>query len=296
MTQVIPTLFSSNIRVGYPGNISSTDPSTTAPSVGDIALGIVYSRDIGVTSPFIDHFDSVTYGGQAMTHLDELDLTAGGHYLWNAWYRIIDGTEVGSTFKPYWGGHVDLEYVAILIFRHADTLASMTGLWTPYPGATLSVGATMPFATAIFSFADATPATYPTLALMGMHTASVTVGGTITTAETGASEWTSLLTGSNLSGSARAHGRLWSQDIAAGDVLTAGDLTTTHAGGFSNTLDATFYGRGLFTFESATVIPDPADTEGGGSVYTRRHVTAKALPYHLNTGMLQGVPRGKGRR
>lgn len=296
MAQVLPTLFSSNIRVGYPGNISSTDPSTSAPSVGDIALGIVYAQGIGVTEPFIDYFDSVTYGGQAMTHLDEVNLTAGGHYLWNAWYRVIDGTEVGSTFKPYWGGHVDLEYVAILIYRHADTLVSMTGDWAA-PGAELVYGATMPFATGITGFGAATPSTYPTLAIMGMQTESVTVGGSITTTETGASEWTSVLTGSNLSGSARAHGRLWTQEVSSGDVLTTGDLTTTHTGGFSDTLDATFYGRGLFTFESAAAaVPDPADTEGGGSVYVKRHATARALPYYLDTGVLKGVPRGSRRR
>lgn len=286
MTQVIPTLFSSNIRVGYPGNISTTDLSSSG-AAGDIALGIVYSRDLGVLEPFIDYFDSVTYGGQPMTHLAELNLTAGGHYLWNAWYRVLDGTEVGSTFKPYWGGHVDLEYIALLIYRHADTLVSMTGTWLPFPGALGAFGETMPFSNAISSFAVATPSTYPTLATLHIHTASVTVGGTITTAETGASEWTSRLTGSNFNGSARAHGRLWTQDVSSGAVLTAGDLTTTHTGGFSETLDTTFYGRGLFTFESATVIPPPADVEGGGNVYEKRHVSARALPYEVNTGLVR---------
>lgn len=36
--------------------------------------------------------------------------------------------------------------------------------------------------------------------------------------------------------------------------------------------------------------PVPADEEGGGSIYERRHATARALPYQLTTGRLQGVP------
>lgn len=39
-----------------------------------------------------------------------------------------------------------------------------------------------------------------------------------------------------------------------------------------------------------TAIPSPADTPSGGSIYVKRHATAKALPYELTTGDLRGIP------
>lgn len=48
-------------------------------------------------------------------------------------------------------------------------------------------------------------------------------------------------------------------------------------------------GYGL-TFSTTPVTPPPADVEGGGLVYERRHTTSKALPYELTTRTLEGVP------
>lgn len=59
-------------------------------------------------------------------------------------------------------------------------------------------------------------------------------------------------------------------------------------GGWSS---AVMGGSFLVPVNNPEVVPDtPADVESGGLIYVRRHTSARALPYELSTGSLQGVP------
>lgn len=49
-------------------------------------------------------------------------------------------------------------------------------------------------------------------------------------------------------------------------------------------------GSFLIPVNSAEIVPpDPADISSGGSLYPRRRVTAHALPYHVNTGLVRKI-------
>lgn len=65
------------------------------------------------------------------------------------------------------------------------------------------------------------------------------------------------------------------------------------AGIYDVTLTINYSGGPLIVGPDSVTVTEhiPTDEEGGGSIYIKRHVTARALPYYLNTGMLEGVPQ-----